>query len=538
MNKDWPGRPYYMQAAITAYYASAQWIEAVRRWVDDDAFWARMQHFKANQSELDRDLKGRYEIMLYSGQWQGQGEPWGGKAEGPGGNLLDLRGAVKDYFQVQAGPPIGGQIGPSIQRGRTKYRARFEGLLKRVADPNAVGYVGPVPSSTALQASTKIVVLRIPFLNGQDLDDPWPGEADMFANVGIDGQRMTSAVINNADDFTFPRPYAPFTWFKVVPAVPVESEPVETIEAEVKTCNAWWAGTDDDVFLRLGNSFRFPIEKNLYNDFESGDRDTYSVPIDAAVRRGMRVGDITRVGLEKSPDRLAGGWKLCGLELRVNGQTVYNNQRVSHWLEDDHRIWTGQGFEPDERLGQKIPVWIDLREDDSIFGADDEGDINLFDSRNIVSIGYAPGEPREAKLQGGDRLGGRLGYGGDKAALRFRLTTITPELAHAEGQPPAPPSERGEGPGPGVFRPDLVISSFTLSGVTVTNRGAGPAGPFRLSVNGGIRAQFPGLAPGASETRVLALSCNEDYFAMVDDLEQVAETDEENNTAEAGATIC
>jgi hypothetical protein len=105
---------------------------------------------------------------------------------------------------------------------------------------------------------------------------------------------------------------------------------------------------------------------------------------------------------------------------------------------------------------------------------------------------------------------------------------MRPTFVEGGTPPPAPPSERGEGPRPGEPKPDLTISSFTLSGITVTNQGPGPAGPFRLSINGGITVRSPGLLAGGSE----------DYFAMVDDLEQVAETDEENNTAEAAATIC
>ncbi len=38
MNKDWPGRPLYADAAITAYFASRQWVQAVRSLVDDEAF--------------------------------------------------------------------------------------------------------------------------------------------------------------------------------------------------------------------------------------------------------------------------------------------------------------------------------------------------------------------------------------------------------------------------------------------------------------------------------------------------------------------
>ena len=51
--------------------------------------------------------------------------------------------------------------------------------------------------------------------------------------------------------------------------------------------------------------------------------------------------------------------------------------------------------------------------------------------------------------------------------------------------------------------------------------------------------QFQGLPAGASETRIFPnLNCNGNYFAFVDDLEQVLETDETNNTKAIEAAIC
>ena len=67
MNKDWPGRPHYDKAIITAAYASHQWIGAVRSWVGDDAFWARAQRYQANQKQLDHDLRGMFEMASTPG---------------------------------------------------------------------------------------------------------------------------------------------------------------------------------------------------------------------------------------------------------------------------------------------------------------------------------------------------------------------------------------------------------------------------------------------------------------------------------------
>ncbi len=529
MNKDWPGRPYYLQAATTAYFATRQWVEAVRLWVDDDAFWNRALHFHADRRQLDHDLEGMFNISLYLGHWQGQGEPFGG-TEGPGGSLLDARQAIKGYFQ----PPY--YFGPL--RTRTKYRSRFESLIKRVQEWRPAGQLGPVPSTQNLQRSMRMVVLRISEMRGEGLGDPGHDQADMYAQVSIDGQKMSSAVINDEDSYSFPKPNAPFTWLKAVPAVPEQAEPVESVEVEVKTADASWAGTDDDVFLRLGPGLRFPLDKRLYNDFESGDRDTYSVPIDGVLADGLGVGGIREVQIEKSGDGLAGGWKLGGVKLRVNGVQLYDNQHINRWLEDDHRNWTAPDFERRTPRGPNIPIWLNLREHDLIYGGDDQGDINPYDGRDTVSVGYRPGTALQRTTRGGNRLGGRLGSGGDGASITYGLTTITPELMHVTTPEPEPTPEVVPGtPGTPPGKPDLVITAFNLNGITVANHGVGDAGPFRLKAAQGTW-NFSGLEAGESETLLLSLSCAGTFFAQVDDLEQVDESNELNNTAESAPAIC
>jgi hypothetical protein len=346
---------------------------------------------------------------------------------------------------------------------------------------------------------------------------------------------MTSAMINGEDSYSFPKPNAPFTWIKAVPAEPNEEEPVESIEVEVDTANARWAGTDDDVFLRLGrrgqDNLRFQLDKNFYNDFEQGDRDTYSVAIDDAIREGMTVSDISRVQLEKSEDGIAGGWKLGGMTLRVNGKPFYEDNDINQWLEDNNRIWQASGFTHRNPRGQEIPIWLNLRESDSIYGDDDEGDINRFDNRDIVGIGYPLGTLLRGSSAGAKVLGGRQGYGGDEASITYRVETLAPEAITANL--PAPSGELSTlGP-----KADLVVSAFDSNHITVQNRGEGDAGHFRLKVAAGA-IEFPGLPAGASVTRPLSLSCRGTFFATADDLQQVEETDENNNTKAIEPGLC
>ena len=100
--KDWPGRPGYPNAYITSYFAARQWVRGIRAWVGNDTLWASAQRFsKRFGGELDHDLGGAAWIGMFSGHWQGQGEPcdpqWStnvcGDRHGAGGDVLSLKDA-------------------------------------------------------------------------------------------------------------------------------------------------------------------------------------------------------------------------------------------------------------------------------------------------------------------------------------------------------------------------------------------------------------------------------------------------------------
>jgi len=178
-------------------------------------------------------------------------------------------------------------------------------------------------------------------------------------------------------------------------------------------------------------------------------------------------------------------------------------------------------------------VRLKLGEDDALYGGDDHGDINPFGHRRDVLVGYPLDTVVQRRTRGGNTYGGRLGDG-DEAEITYQIETITPELIKAVKPPPPPP------PGP---KPDLIITDFYLDYVTVKNQGLGPAGPFRVTMAATVSARhesFAGLAPGASETRKVdpPLDCYQSWSALVDDLNQVDETDETNNSRPATPSIC
>jgi hypothetical protein len=513
MAKDWPGRPLYVQAHMAAYFATRQWVRAVRAWVGDDAFWAQAQRFRGTPS-LAKDLAGSRDISLYAGRWQGQGGPCkppllGGcdATSGPGGSLIHLRQATNGFFR----------------NGKSIYRFAFERLAPAMAVQVPPGELHPVPSSRELQQTTRFIQLQVRSMRGIDLGDPATDQADLYARATILGQDYLSAVIHGHDRYGFPRPNYPFTWLRAVPADYRGGEPVREITVRVRTSSARFAGTDDSVFLRLGPRLRFPLDKRLYDDFERGDDDTYSVPIDAAARIGLNVGDVRQLTIEKGPDRIGGAWKLRGVTFSVNGRVVYARDRIERWLEKSRRTWTAPGFRPRSPTGHALPVWLDLREDDLVYGLDDQGDVNPYGHRRAIALAYVPGTVVDRTFTGGNRYGGRTGDGGE-ASVRLVLRTLEPT------PPPEPPAPQ---PPPPAGSADLAISVDSMAFV-VRNGGNAAAGPFTVTVVGFGTFRIDGLGVGGEVTRAYTNRCFEgSREARADALGEIQESDETNNVATA-----
>jgi hypothetical protein len=521
LNKDWPGRPKFQDAYITAYFASRQWLRAMRTWLGNEPLWNRAMSM-AQTRALARDFTGAEEISQYSGHWQGGGEPCVrfincNVRSGKAGSLSSLTIALRDFH---AGPT-------------SRYRRAFNRMIGEWALFGDIPELPDPPSSRTLQALTRFVKLEVVAYRGISLGDPI-GDADIYANVRMRGQPSTSTIIHGADSFRFPGPYWPFTWIRSVPVPNQASTPVTSMIVRVETGNRPGAGTDDDVFLRINRNLRFSLDKRLYDDFERGDVDTYSVPIGTATRNGLTVGDIDRVAIEKSRDGRNGSWFLQGVTLMVNGQVILRDRAINRWLQGSQRAWVASGFVRDQRTSDVIPVWLQLREDD--FGPQDTGDINPYDRHTSLPIAYRLGTVVQQRARGGARFAGRLPLqNGDLAQLTYRLTTLTvtppppPASSPPPPQPAPPPPPPAKGPAP-----DLVISNMTANTFTVRNSGKVAAGPFRVTVvsaSGAEEFDFPGLAVGESQERTYNRPCGETREARADSLNQVSESDETNNIA-------
>ena len=505
MNKDWQGRPGFFNAYMASYFAARQWIRGIRAWVGDDAFWARAQRYATRYGgELDHDLGGAAWIGMYSGHWQGQGEPcdpqWStnvcGDRHGPGGDVLSLKDAVESYFRT-----AGARTSASCSRSSSSRWPRASRWARSSrSQPTA-----------DLQRATRFVRLQVMSMRAITLGDVGPDDADLYARATIGGQRFLSGEINSHDSYSFPKPQAPFAWLKAVPAGAAFGEPVTSLRVEIRTSSARSAGTDDDVYLRVGAGLRFALDKRLYDDFERGDRDTYSVPIDDAVRAGLTIGDLDRVQIEKSRDGVAGGWKLRGVKLIANGRQIYARDGIERWLEDDHRTWRAPDFRRSAPSGPALGVSIDLWDDDPlIYGSDDHGDLDPFDHRRAFALNYAPGPPLRAphdRRQHARRAPGRRRQGVGRLPPRHADAGRAAAAAAARGRAEQPPAEKPPPPPPPppAPKPDLVISDMGLNAsdgyyFTVKNQGAGAAGAFSVDRVARLRAVRV-LGPGRRAPR-------------------------------------
>ena len=533
LNKDWAGRPKFEAAYVTAYFASRQWVRAMRTWLGNEPLWNRAMSMRHTPA-LAHDVTGAEEISQHSGHWQGGGEPCVpfscGARTGKGGSVASLHIALGDYHD----------------RPATPYRRAFNQMIGEWWKyPKDIPAQADLPSSRTDQLLTRFVKLEVLDYNAIDLGDV-PGEADVYVNARIAGQPYTSGIINGEDAFSFPHVYAPFTWLRSVPTPNRASTPVTSMTVRLETGNRRFAGTDDDVYLRVNRNLRFPLEKAAYDDFERGDDDTYSVPIGTATRNGLTVGDIDRVAIEKSRDGPAGGWFLHGVTLSVNGQPLVRNRAIDRWLEKSQRVWAAPGFVRDQRTDDVVGVWLQIRDDD--FGPNDTGDINEYDRHTSAPIAYRLGTTVRRRVQGGARLRGRLSLdNGDLARLTYRLSTFAtippppPVPTTPPGQPPGPPPEPPP-PTPGPT-PDLVIASFDNDEFTVKNQGVASAGPFRVTVTASPSGQrqefnFTGLAPGQSGNGSYFSTCDQTWEARADSLNQVGESNETNNTANFAYDFC
>ena len=159
LNKDWNGRPKYQQAYVTAYFATRQWIRAVRNWLGNEPLWKRAQSLP-NTPGLRHDVTGAEEISIFSGHWQGAGEPClpfkCGDRTGNAGSVTSLRLALGDFHDI----------------GPTRYRRAFNEYIGAYREyPTEPISMPDLPSTRTDQVFTRFVKLEVLNYRGIDLGD-------------------------------------------------------------------------------------------------------------------------------------------------------------------------------------------------------------------------------------------------------------------------------------------------------------------------------------------------------------------------------
>lgn len=367
MNKDWCGRPFHREAYVTAAIASRQWVQAARTWLNNEAFWRRMQAFNnPHGGELGHDQGGAFSLSWLVGHWNGN---TGAKAM-----KLQIIDAGISYFEG---------------RSKTSFRRKFETLIVPMMAPVNLNQPDPpVPNSRSIAAANEFVEAKITRL--KQIDDIDGGDiigendADWYTKVQLYGQSFRSCLIDGHNSFSFPAPYAPMTFYKMVPKNRSTPTPLSNIRIILRTGTASGAGTDMDLFLRINDRTRFEFPYGTFDDFERGRNDTYTF----ALPEGTTLNDLQYIQLEKKG---GGSWQFGGIRVEMNDLLIYRNDSVNLWMNKDSETWRAPSLLILQRNTTGIPISIQLWDDDyGLTGGDDQADICPFKGRKAAVLLFNP----------------------------------------------------------------------------------------------------------------------------------------------------
>lgn len=208
LNKDSPGRPYYSDAYICAYFASRQWVRLFRSFVNDSSTWAKMQQLPKASFDPSRDWDYARKISFYGGHWSGNGAPkkWKDALSPPAGTSRDLLVAAAWNF-------MGGRC---IDKNPSALRSEVQRLL---ASWGTASYKGPVNVTLPSAAPERLqfVQIQVHGIHNVNASDGIGGALDWYSRAEIDSQKYWSGLINERNDFNFDaKPYGPWTMTKAV----------------------------------------------------------------------------------------------------------------------------------------------------------------------------------------------------------------------------------------------------------------------------------------------------------------------------------
>lgn len=130
---------------------------------------------------------------------------------------------------------------------------------------------------------------------------------------------------------------------------------VDCIDVTIKTRDERFAGTDHDVYLRMGPGWEWKLNENvfegdLFNDFERGVTTTYTIdPAEGRPDERLRLSQISEITLELrlSPEGLLtepiGAWKPEQIRVALNGREVLSLP-INKELTFDDPTWTAPDY--------------------------------------------------------------------------------------------------------------------------------------------------------------------------------------------------
>lgn len=128
---------------------------------------------------------------------------------------------------------------------------------------------------------------------------------------------------------------------KMIPAV-------SSLEITITTSKSFWSGTDDNVYFGLvltdGSVVELLMDKQGYNDFEMGDRDTYFFQLPKTIEYSR----IQKIQLRKDYINISDDWKMQHI-------TVTNMSDGFVLVDEESNVW----------LKGRTPCFINIRKESS-----------------------------------------------------------------------------------------------------------------------------------------------------------------------------
>lgn len=413
----------YERAYIGAYFASRQWVQSIKLWINDNQFWSRALS-APNIEGLSHEYVAMVDVSVYAGHWN----------TGTNHDPSDFFGWESDSFRAD-------DLADAMYQYhelKTHFRSSWEEVLRVLTStPSYEPYIMQCVQN--LQRSTNFVRLEITQMHG-DLD-PLGDSSDFYATATIAGQQFRSGVIFGKNDYSFAStattPYRPFTFLKAVSKTTRFDEPLTSLEIEITTGSQFGAGTDGDIWFSINENTRFLLDKDLYNDFENGDKDTYSIPLDSLIRKGMSMADIEYVNLslEGGPS-FAKDWFLKKVKVTAN-QKIILQVSPKRWLTNIESFWRSQTTQ-DLLQSSKLPVSIGLYDDDntsvfddfSFYGDNDHADINPMGNRRDLAFAFdhMGSESTGTRQSRGGNTHGGYDIFDETASINYRIWTVSPKV--------------------------------------------------------------------------------------------------------------